>query len=238
MKKSILVSRVKKIGLVGGLGPASTVDYYLGLVERFRKSYGDDVYPEIVIDSVNMHDVISGIADKDYDHVSSILVKSMENLKKAGADFAAITSNTPHIVWNLMQDSFCLPVISIVDATIERIQQCGFKKVLVLGTEFTMRSGLYEESLMEKGITPIIPSEEDIKILGSIIYPNLENGIVIAEDKKKMIKIAEKYIKSNNAEAFLLGCTEIPLMIKEKDVSVPTLNTTQIHIDAIFENLK
>ena len=97
-----------------------------------------------------------------------------------------------------------------------------------------MNSGLYEDSLTKNGIVPILPDDADKKRIGGLIYPNLENGIVIEEDRQKMIDLAEKYIKEYRADAMLLGCTEIPLAIKEGDVSVPTLNTTEIHVDAIY----
>ena len=108
------------------------------------------------------------------------------------------------------------------------------KKIVVFATAWTLKSGLYANALQNAGITPIVPNDEDIELLGNLIYPNLENGIVIPEDKEKMIDLAEKYIKGNSADSLLLGCTEIPLMIKENDVSVPVINTTKIHIKAIF----
>ena len=225
---------MKKIGLVGGLGPASTVDYYLGLIGLCRRERGEDVYPKIVIDSADMSEHIRAFADGDYDKVCGLLLKSISDLKAAGAELAAVTANTEHIVWNKICDRFPLPVISIVDAAINEIKRKGYKKVLVLGTEFTMRSGLYEDSMKNNSIEPIIPDSADIKIIGNLIYPNLENGIVIPEDRQKMIALAEKYIADAKADAVLLGCTEIPLAIKEGDLSVPTLNTTEIHINEIY----
>ena len=108
---------------------------------------------------------------------------------------------------------------------------------MVFATEYTMKSGLYSDALSKIGVTPITPDKTDMKEIGDIIYPNLENGIVIEKDKKRMVEIAERYIGNHTADALLLGCTEIPLMIKEGDVSVPTINTTQIHIDAIMKLL-
>lgn len=226
---------MKKIGLVGGLGPASTVDYYLGLIELCRSGKGEDVYPEIVIDSVDMSEHTDAFSKGDYDKICDLLIESLTNLKSAGADVAAITANTEHIVWDKVVSRFPLPVISIVDEIVAEIKKSGYKKVLVFGTEFTMSSGLYENAFVKNGITPIVPDENDIKIIGNLIYPNLENGIVIPEDKVKMIELAEKYISIYSADAMLLGCTEIPLMIKDGDVSVPTLNSTNIHIKAIYE---
>ncbi len=224
---------MKKVGIVGGLGPASTIDYYRDINENFRKINGDDVYPEIVIDSINMHDLIAAIENNDYDEVARQLIKSINNLEKAGADFAVIASNTPHIAWNLIKDKVNIPLISIIEATCDYITGKNYRTVLVFGTKFTMRGGLYSKPLAERGIAAIVPSENDIEKLGGIIYPNLENGIVIAEDKKTMIEIAEKYIKQYNADALMLGCTEIPLMIKEGDVSVPVINTVQVHVAAV-----
>ena len=229
---------MRKIGLVGGLGPASTVDYYLGLVELYRKNFGEDVYPELVIDSVNMHDVIAALKENREQDMCEIILKSVSALKAAGAQIAAITSNTPHILWDSMKDQFEIPVLSIVEAAIEEMQRCDYRRVLIFGTTLTMSSGLYDESLRSRGIFPIIPEEKDRIVIGDLIYPNLENGIVILEDKEKMIRIAEKYIEKYQADAMLLGCTEIPLMIKPGDVSVPVLNTTLIHIKRIMKELK
>lgn len=229
---------MKKIGLVGGLGPASTVDYYFKLIEKYRCEFGIDEYPQIIIDSVNMHDVINSISNNKLDDTAKILSESISNLKAAGAEVAAITANTPHIAWDNMKDLFEIPVISIVDETVKEILMKGYKRVLVLGTVFTMKSNLYKDCLESKGITPIFPSDTDKEIIGDLIYPNLENGIIIPEDREKMIALAEKYIKIEKADALLLGCTEIPLVIKEGDASVPVLDTTQIHINAIYKCLK
>ena len=228
---------MKKIGIVGGLGPASTIDYYREIINMYRTVKGDDVYPEIVIDSVNMGEMVGAIKEGAYDAVAKQLLKSISNLKAAGADFGAIASNSPHIVWDIMKDSFPIPMISITCAVCDYIAGKGYKKVLILATEFTMRNGLYSRVLSESGIDWVLPSDEDITILGNIIYPNLENAIVIYEDKLKMIAIAEKYIKEFGADSVLLGCTEIPLMIKPGDVSVPVINSTEIHIAKICEKL-
>lgn len=227
---------MKKIGLVGGIGPASTVEYYLGLIGKCHEEQGKDIYPEIVIDSVNMskHDV--ALKECDYDKLCGYLLYSISNLKAAGAEIAAITANSEHIIWDMVCDSFPLPVISIVDATVKEIKRMGFNRVLIFGTTFTLRSGLYENALKRNGVTAIIPSDEDICTIGNLIYPNLENGIVIPNDKSKLIVLAEKYIAKENADAMILGCTELPLAIKPEDISVPILNTTEIHINEIYRN--
>lgn len=224
---------MKKIGLVGGIGPASTVEYYLGIMEKSRV---ENIYPEIVIDSVNMAQHDKALVEKDYDRLCGYLLSSLSALKAAGAEIAAITANTEHIVWDVICDRFPLPVISIVDAVVREIERMNFKRVLVFGTFFTLNSGLYENALNRQGITAIIPTDKDKKIIGELIYPNLENGIVIPNDKRKLIEIAEKYISEEKADSLLLGCTELPLAIKSCDVSVPVLNTTEIHINEIYQS--
>ncbi len=225
---------MKKIGLVGGIGPASTVEYYLGIIKKCRIEQRGNIYPEIVIDSVNMlsHDKV--LAENDYDKLAQYLLRSLSNLKAAGAELAAITANTEHIVWNMVHSKFPLPVISIVEATIREIKRKGFKNVLVFGTMFTLKSRLYENALNNQGITAIIPSENDISTIDSLIYPNMENGIIIPADKQKLVKMAENYISEKDADSILLGCTELPLAITYCDVSVPILNTTEIHINEIY----
>lgn len=228
---------MKKAGIVGGLGPASTVDYYMGIISRYSAKSGSDVYPEIVIDSVNMGKLLGLMAEGDFKKASEIIRLSVLNLKNAGADFAAVASNTPHLMWDRFGIDSPIPVISIVKATCDYILSKRYNKVVVFATEYTMKSGLYSDALSKIGVTPITPDKTDMKEIGDIIYPNLENGIVIEKYKKRMVEIAERYIGNHTADALLLGCTEIPLMIKEGDVSVPTINTTQIHIDAIMKLL-
>ena len=229
---------MKKIGLVGGMGPVSTIDYYMDLIDMYREDLGLDEYPDIAIDSINMTKMLSALAVDDHATVCKMITSSIHNLKLAGAEIAAICSNTPHIVWDEMADTFELPTISIVDAAVDEMLRQGYQRVLIFGTVYTMQSGLYEKKLQDKGITPIIPSDDDKQRIGNIIFPKLEQGIVVPEDKTKMIALAEKYIKNQNADAMLLGCTEIPLMIKEGDVSVPIINTTTVHEKAIYLGAK
>lgn len=225
---------MKKIGLIGGIGPASTVEYYLGLIQKSLNEQSNSVYPEIVIDSVNMlkHDM--ALENGDYSALGGYLLSSLFNLKAAGAEVAAITANTEHIVWNRICNNFPLPVISIVEETVKEIQRLHYEKVLIFGTESTLRSGLYEKALAANGIKTVIPANAEISLLGKLIYPNLENGVVIPSDKEKMIALANKYIDKENVDALILGCTELPLAIKPDDVNVPILNTTQVHINAIY----
>lgn len=225
---------MKKIGLVGGLGPASTVDYYLGLVRLHRERSNDVGYPEIVIDSVDMSRHIEAIKNKRYDIVSEYLLDSLAALNAAGAEVAAITANTEHIVWDLIRDYLPLPTVSAVEAVGAEIRKRKYKRLLVLGTEWTMSVGLFDKEISRADCVSVTPSAADRKTIGELIYPNLENGIVIRDDKAKMLELADKYITSEHTDAVLLGCTELPLMINDGDLNVPVLNSTEIHIREIY----
>lgn len=226
---------MKKAGIVGGIGPASTLDYYSGIIDNCLNATGK--YPKIVIDSIDMSEMCGYFDDNQYDKAADMIAMSVENLKAAGAEFAAIGANTPHIVFDMISERTDIPLISIVEETCVYSKEKGYKKIVILGTAFTMRSGMYFEAFEKHGIKSIAPEENDIEAIHNIIFPNLENGNVIMEDKKKMISIAEKYIRQYSADAVLLGCTEIPLMIKDGDLSVPVINTTKIHINAVSKEI-
>ncbi len=226
---------MKKIGLVGGIGPAATVSYYLGLIEGCKQRKGEKVYPEIVIDSLDLEYATHCFETGEYEKSVAYITRSLSDLQAAGAQIAAITANTEHILWDRMKPYFKIPVISIVDAAVEKIVEMRYKRVLVLGTVFTMKSGMYDRVLKERGIVPIHPSDTDKEVIGNLIYPNLENGIVIEADRQQLIELAEKYIVEGNVDAVLLACTEIALAIRPGDLTKPVLDTTTLHIEKILE---
>ena len=228
---------MKKVGIVGGIGPASTLDYYSGIINGFRANSNNDNYPQIVIDSINMTQMLSYVTNENWDLLVNMLLHAIENLSNADADFAAIASNTPHVVFDKVQEGAVLPLISIVEATCVCVQQRGCKNVVILGTRFTMNSGLYTEALRKYNITTVVPSQNEQAVIHDIIFPNLENGIVVPEDRKKMLAIANRLLSDHNADGLILGCTELPLMIKDDDLKTSIFNTTQIHIDTIVNSI-
>jgi len=225
---------MKKVGIIGGIGPVSTVDYYNGIINGYRLKANDENYPEIIINSINMTEMLAHLQNNDLDALATMLVNAIHNVANAGAEFAVIASNTPHIVFERVQKQSPLPLISIVDETCTYAQSKGCKKVLVIGTRFTMSSGLYSEVFRKYDITAIVPSENEQTAIHDIIFPKLEDGIVVLEDKQKMLAIVNQLITEHDADALVLGCTELPLMIKDEDLDTLVLNTTQIHIESII----
>ena len=228
---------MKKAGIVGGIGPASTLDYYMRIISGYRSRSGGDDYPEIVINSVNMTEMLSYVKNNDRDKLIGMLVAAIRELADAGADFAAIASNTPHIVFDKVSERSPIPLISIVEETCKCARARGCRKAVVIGTRFTMSSGLYADALGAYGIKAVTPSDAEQEIIHGIIFPNLENGVVVPEEIQKMLAIVNRLIKEHGADALILGCTELPLMIKDGDTETAILNTTQIHIDSIIERI-
>jgi len=225
------------IGIIGGLGPASTVDYYKKIIERYRNITRKDEYPQIIINSVNMTEILNHLELAEYELLTQKLLKNITQLEKAGATIGVISSNTPHIVFNQLKKESPIPLISIVTSTVEKAKDKGYKKLLLTGTIFTMGNDFYLKEFEKENIKCITPNREDKQVIHNIIFPNLENGIVIEEDKSKFKKIVEKIILEENIDGVILGCTELPLMVKKGDLSKPILNTIDIHIDKIVKSI-
>ena len=228
---------MKKAGIIGGIGPASTLDYYSGIVNGVRERSNSEDYPHLVIDSVNMTEMIGYITENEWDKLIGLLVSSIDNLADAGADFAAIASNTPHIVFDAVRERSRLPLISIVEATCCYAEQIGCRRAAVLGTLFTMQSGLYTRALEKYGIEAFVPDDRMQHEIYGLFFPNLENGIVVAEDRVKLIEISQGFVASSGADALVLGCTELPLAIKPGDIDTVILDTVQIHVEAIVRQI-
>jgi len=156
-------------------------------------------------------------------------------LHKAGADIAAISANTAHIVFDEVLEQSPIPLIGLIDETCMQAQNQGCKKVIIFGTLFTMSSGMFEKKCTQYGIEAIVPCEDEQQTIHNIIFPNLVAGIVIEKDKETILNIANKMLAEHNADALILACTELPLIIQSGDLNTVLLDTTKIHIDAILK---
>jgi aspartate racemase len=228
---------MKKLGLVGGIGPESTLDYYKGIIAGYRARTGGVGYPHIIIDSLNLDEMYALADKKQWDVFTERLLTSVKTLAAGGAEFAAMAANTAHIVFDEVQRLSPLPLLSIVEETCKFAQSKGCKRVVVFGTVFTMSSGMYTGAFAKYGIDAFVPTEEEQKAIHGVIFPNLQEGIVLAEEKRMVLGIANSMISQKKADALILGCTELPLIIKQGDLDVLVLDTTQIHIDAIVSYL-
>lgn len=226
---------MKTIGLIGGMSWESTVDYYRYLNEGVKESLGGLNSAEILLYSYNFSEVEVMQHSGDWDELTKNMVDKAIKLKEAGADMIAICTNTMHRMAPSIEKTVNIPLIHIADATGAIIKESKQKKVALLGTAFTMNGDFYKGRIKEKfDIEVVVPNEEDKKTVHNIIYNELCKGIIKEESKSKYIEIIEKLAKEG-AEGVILGCTEIPLLIKTGDTSIPVYDTTKIHSDAILK---
>lgn len=225
---------MKRIGIIGGLGPEATVEYYNGIINAFKNESGDLNYPEIIIYSVNMSEFIGLMKEKRYDEAVAKVADKAESLKRAGADFAAITANTPHMLFRQIQEKSPLALISIVEATCEECIRMGVKKAGLMGTGFTMNATFYNDVFSRHGIEVIVPYIQDRETINTKLFTEIELGIFRDDTRQILIDIIGKMVRENQIDSMILGCTELPLILKEPAYQgIPMLNTTQIHVDAI-----
>lgn len=227
---------MKKIGLIGGLGPESTVDYYNRIIDSFKGKGTNLDYPEIIIYSVRMAQGIGFMERREYDKLIPWMNERIAALKNAGAEFAAITANSPHIVFEEVKAASPLPLISIVETCCEKAKKSGLKKLGLIGTSFTMNEKFYQKEFEKEGLEIVVPEENDKKIIHEKLFTEIELGIFKEETKLLLMNIVEKLMDKHKIDSLILGCTEFPLIFTEPSyMGIPFLNTTQIHVDAIVD---
>ncbi len=223
---------MRKIGLIGGISWVSTSDYYTLINKGINEKLGGLNFSECLIYSFNYADIKKNNDANDWDSTFKMLFKGCEFLKSGGAEAIVLCANTMHLIADKLQDAIGLPVIHIAEETALEIQKKEISKVGLLGTKFTMELDFFKDKLVQKGIETLIPvSEEDKDFIHWTIFEELGRGIVTEETKKRYLEIANKLIQ-DGAEGIILGCTEIPLVIKEGDLKIPIFDTALIHTQA------
>ncbi|MEA4932788.1 MAG: amino acid racemase [Lawsonibacter sp.] len=227
-----------KIGMVGGIGPESTVDYYKRLIELCQKDTHHGNYPEIMINSINMTSMLQLVADKKWDELTAMLTDAVNSLQRAGADFAFIASNTPHIVFEEVKLISPIPLISIVEAVRLAAQKLGLKKICLLGTLFTMQSSYYQTQFDGSGIAIIVPNEKEQQYIQQKLFSEIEHGVFLDDTRNGLLSIVKRLIQEEAIDGVILGCTELPLILTQSKYGIPFLNTTEIHVSRVIETYK
>ena len=228
---------MKKFGLVGGMGPESTIPYYHDIVYGVQEALGELIFPELSIESVNVFEVLRLCGEKQYDKLTEYLMGAINNLAKSGADFAALSANTPHIVFDKLKEQSPIPLISIVEATCEEAKLRGLKKIGLLGTIFTMTGEFFKAPFVKNGIQIIVPTESEIELVNDKISTELELGIVKEETLLFFQKVISRMKDEDGIEAIVLGCTELPLLLNDEVSPVLCLDTMQIHVRSIVKTI-
>jgi len=226
---------MKTIGLLGGMSWESSAVYYQLINEKVRETLGSTYSAKSVMYSVEFHEMETLQHAEDWNKLTEIMIDAAQKVERAGADFLVICTNTMHKTVPEIREKIAIPILHIADATAEKIKEKGIKKIGLLGTNFTMTQDFYKGRLeKEHNLEVITPNETDRQIIHDIIYNELILGNIKDESRKKYQDIIEK-LKNQGAEGVILGCTEIPLLVKQKDSPIPIFDTTKIHAEKAVE---
>lgn len=220
---------MKKIGLIGGMSWESTVDYYKILNQEVKSELGEPHSAEIIMHSVDFAEIEKLQSEGSWDKLSEKMIDIAEELEAAGAEMLLICANTMHQMAPEVQRKINIPLLHIADAAAEKIEADVYKKVGLLGTKYTMEGSFYKNRINENfDIEVIIPESEERDYIHQVIYQELISGILKDQSRQQFKKIIDN-LRKKGAEAIILGCTEIPLLIKAEDSSLPIFNTTELH---------
>ena len=225
---------MKKIGLVGGTGPESTLMYYKELNSRIDKITNKTQMPDIVIESVDFRKAWNFVSSERYDLLKDYLAEKIKCLKNSGAEVISLTAVTMHMVYEELVKETGVSLISIPKSVCKEAKDKEYKKVLLLGTIFTMEQDYMKKDFLEAGIEVFIPDEDDRKLVAKRIFEELELGIVKESTLSEFQNIIDKLRSQYGVEAVVLGCTELPLLLNSNNCSIPCLDSVEIHINDLI----
>lgn len=228
---------MKTLGLIGGTGPESTIEYYRLLVAKYREQ-ADGHSPPLIITSIDLKQMIEWMTAGNLASVADGLAFEFERLHKAGADVGALTANTAHIVFDELQQRSPIPLISMVEATCEEVQARGLKTVGLFGTRFTMQAPFYPAVLSRAGLKLVVPTEQEQDYIHGIYLGELLKDIFLPETRMRLLEIAIEMKRRDNIEGVILGGTELPLLLRDEEHNgMPLLDTTRIHVDKLVTEI-
>ena len=221
----------KRIGILGGISAASTVEYYRRLIDKSYQRRGDHYTPEIVIYSLDFQRFTDLEDGDDRDGYVEEIMKGIRGLEAAGVDFGLMAANSPHAVFDQVAARAAVPMISIVQVTACSAQRRGLNRLLLLGIRFTMRSAFYPEACAELGIDVAVPSLEEQDEINDIIFAELARSVFRPESKARLLDIIARY----PVDGVILGCTELPLILYQEDTPVVLLDTLDLHVETALD---
>jgi aspartate racemase len=222
---------MKTLGIIGGIGPESTIEYYRLIVASYREQKQDGSYPPVLINSIDLTKMLDLIAENELAQVAGYLVGEVEKLARAGADFGLLAANTPHLVFDEISRQSPIPLISIVEVTCEAAQALGLKRIGLFGTRFTMQERFYPDEFSKAGIALVIPEQDERTYIHDKYMNELVNGIILPETRERLLSIVKRMIEQQGIEGLILGGTDLSTIFKDvQQVGIPFLDTTQIHV--------
>ncbi len=222
---------MKRIGILGGTSPESTVSYYTRITREYTRRFGNVALPEILIYSVSFQSFVDWSAAGNWDAIAAKMIEAFGCLAAAGAQVGLIAANTLHRVFDEVAAGCPIPLLHIVEPTAQAIRDAGLSRVGLLGTRYTMEEPFYADRLAGHGISPLVPAKAERDELHRVIYEELTRGVLREESKVFTLSVIEELI-AQGAQGIILGCTELPLLVTQKDTALPLFDTAVLHADA------
>ena len=224
---------MKTLGIIGGLGPESTIDYYGKIIALYRERTGDGSYPQFIINSINMKKGLDFMEANNLAGMAEYLLEEIGKLARAGATFGLISANTPHIVFDQVASKAPIPLISIVEATCAAAQARKLKRLALLGTRYTMQATFYPKVFSREGIELLVPGLEDQTYIHDKYLNELVSGKFLADTRAGLLAIVDRMKEKHDIDGVILAGTELPLILRDREHNgIPFLDTTQIHCEA------
>ncbi len=225
---------MKKLGMIGGTGPESTIAYYRAVITGVQEARGAQSLPPLSIESLSVFEVLEFCSRQDYDGLTEYLTAAVDHLVAGGAEVATLTALTPHIVFDRLQQASSIPLISAIDATRDAALQRGIACVALLGTEPTMTQDFFARPLREAGLKVVIPAPDEIGYIQDKIVHELEHGIATEATLDGFTRIIRRLRDEEGAQQVILGCTELPLLLNDENSPLPCLDPVTVHTRALI----
>ena len=226
------------LGVIGGIAPPSTIEYYRMLIATYQSRRPDGSAPAVIINSIDNQTMLRLIAADALDEVAAYLSGEMEKLARAGAEIGLLASNTPHLVFDELQRRSSIPLISIVETAFAATRSAGLTRVGLLGTRFTMQGPAYARVFARGGITLVVPDEPDLTYVHDKYMGELVKGDFRPETRAGILDVIARLRSQHGVDAIILGGTELPLIMRDAgDIGIPMLDTGRIHVEAAIEQM-
>lgn len=224
---------MKTLGIIGGLGPESTIDYYQRIIALYRERTNDGSYPQFIINSIDLKKGLDFMEAGDLAGMAAYLLEGIGKLADAGADFALISANTPHVVFDEVASKSPIPLISIVEATCAAAKALGLRRLALLGTRYTMQATFYLKGFSREGIELLVPEPSDQDYIHDKYMNELVPGKFLPETRAGLLAIVDRMKATSDIHGVILAGTELPLILSDAGHNgIPFLNTTKIHVEA------